>query len=250
MKSQRTNPTDIGTNRTGIATSPEEAKETQEGAVQGVKDASPDVEKLPAARLASSRKAPPVGTLPELKSPDSEVPAIFIDQLGSRVVFERTGARLYELLMVKLAAASPHEGGPTREELEHLRDEELEHLGVTMRALEELGADPTAMTPAADISAVNGSGILKNLADPRVTLTQALDSILIAELNDNETWAMLTTLALKLRHGDLARDFHQALEQEQEHLDKVRGWLNASISTQAGLEPPEHAQHPGAPSPP
>lgn len=247
MKRKRTKPTDVGTNRTGIATSPEEAKKTQEGARQGVRDASPDIERLPEARVASSRKAPPVGTLPKL---DGEVPAVFIDQLGSRVVFERAGARLYELLMVKLAAAGRHDGGPTREELEHLRDEELEHLAITMRALEELGADPTAMTPAADISAVNGSGILKNLADPRVTLTQALDSILIAELNDNETWAMLTTLALKLGRGDLAKDFHRALEQEQEHLDKIRRWLNASISRQAGIEPPQHAQHRGAPSPP
>lgn len=247
MKPTRIKPTQLGDNRTGIATSPEEAKRTRDGARQGVKDASPDARRLFEARLRFSKQAPPVGTLPQLAN-GREVPTIFIDQLGGRLAFERTGARLYELLMVKLKAGHPHEGGPTLDELEHIREEELEHLGVTMRALEELGADPTAITPMGNISTVNGSGILKNLADPRVTLTEALDSVLIAELTDNETWAMLMTLALKLGRGDLAREFHHVLEQEQDHLEKIRTWLNVSISGQAGLEAPAHGQHPGAPS--
>lgn len=246
MKGSRIKPTQAGNNRTGIASNMDEAKRTMEGA-RSVRDASSEVDDLIDARVVFSKKAPPVGTMPAAKI-DGGVPQIFIDQLAGRVAFERAGARAYELLMVKLQASSAHTGRPTREELEHLRDEELEHLAITVRALEELGADPTAMTPAADLSMVNGSGILKNLADPRVTLTQALDSILIAELNDNETWAMLISLALKLDRGDLAREFHRVLEQEQEHLDKIRTWLNSSIAAQAGIEVPEHVQHPGSPS--
>jgi rubrerythrin len=247
MKSTQTKPTDIGSNRTGIMTSLEEAKRSQEGATEAIKKSSTDVEHLNQMRLGFSKNAPPVGTMAPLKAVD-HVPPVFLDHLGSRIGFERAGVRLYELLMVKLQAAHPHSGGPTLEDLEQLRDEELQHLAVTMRAVESLGADPTVITPAADISTVNSSGILKNLADPRVTLTEALDSILIAELNDNETWSMLADLAQKLGRSDLAKEFHRVLEQEQEHLEKVRVWLNSSISGQAGLEPPPLGQHPGAPS--
>ena len=164
-------------------------------------------------------------------------PMVFLDLLGERLAFERTGTRLYDALLAKLEAAHEHPGGPTREDLERIRDEELQHFAMVKEALESLGADPTAMTPSADIAAVASEGLVEVLADPRTTLTEALKAILIAELADNDSWLVLADVAERLGHDELAGRFRSALVEEEDHLARVRSWLTAAVDGQAGLEP-------------
>ncbi|HEY0710258.1 MAG TPA: ferritin-like domain-containing protein, partial [Polyangia bacterium] len=128
------------------------------------------------------------------------------------------------------------DGGPTREELRQIRDEELQHVGLLTQAISDLGGDPTAITPTADICAVAGSGILKVLTDPRATLTHALHAIHIAELADNDAWSMLADLAEGMGHEEMAANFRQALADEERHLEYVRTWLTADLEAQAGIE--------------
>src|SRR5687768_9315317 len=125
-----TKPTDIGMNRTGIATSPIDSQRT----VKGAQAAGPGTSAvhnghaLEVERIARSRGARPVGTVPPpttvkgvaksvLEMIEGHKPTVFIDKLGERLAFERTGTRLYEALLAKFEAADVHEGGPTREEL-------------------------------------------------------------------------------------------------------------------------------------
>jgi rubrerythrin len=251
-------PTDIGTNRTGIGTSPVEAKKTLEGARQSKLVHPGNGTVLAEERLAWSNAADPVGTMPPpgsikgaLKTAVDKLkgkePMVFLDKLGERIAFERTGVRLYDALLCKLAAAHPHEGGPTREELEEIRDEELQHFLLLKEAMETLGGDPTAMTPCADITAVAASGVVKVLSDARSTLSQCLDAILIAELVDNDSWLLLSELAEGLGMKDLGHRFREALAEEEEHLARVRGWISATILGQAGVAPtPPQAQPPSA----
>jgi hypothetical protein len=153
-------PSDVGTNRTGISTSPTESEKSLEGARAG--SPPPEVEPvaLEASRLEYSRRADPVGTMPPPASLKGAVkaatkrlqgkhPMVFLDLLGERLAFERTGTRLYEALLVKCRAADPRRDGPNRADLERIRDDELAHFALLARALETLGADPTAMTPSA-----------------------------------------------------------------------------------------------------
>lgn len=240
-------PTDVGGNRTGIQVSAAEAKRMLEGANQGVPKASTDVARLSEMRLDYSRKAEPLGTMPPPvkteKKGKGETPAIFFDLLGERQAFERSGVRLYELLITKLEAASVHRGEPVREDLEHLRDDELRHFALLGRTLEQLGADPFAVTPSADVTGVAGSGVLQVLADPRTTLTQGLQAIRIAELVDTGSWQSLVELADKLGHDELREEFHRALEEEHDHLARVQSWLAAAVSGQAGIAPTPKRPH-------
>jgi len=130
-----------------------------------------------------------------------------------------------------------HEGGPTREEIEEIREDELQHFLLLKEAMESLGGDPTAMTPCADVAAVASSGILKVLADARTTLTQCLDAILIAELADNDAWLALADLADGLGMNELGKRFREALAEEEEHLARVRGWINGALLGQVGIAP-------------
>lgn len=253
-----TKPTDTGLNRTGLGTSPMDKDKVVEGAKLQAPQASFAVDAIEAVRTSFSREAEPLGTLPPpatLKGAaktlvhklQGEKANVLIDLVGERLAFERTGTRLYEALLAKLAAAGDHPSGPTRADLEQIRDEELAHAAMLAEAATEMGADPTAMTPAADVTAVASSGIVKVVCDPRTTLTQALNAMLVAELADNDGWAMLTELAERLDQDAFAQRCHAAAQDEERHLDLVRSWLQGAIEGQAGLPADGHA---AAPPPP
>jgi len=135
---------------------------------------------------------------------------------------------------VKLQAAHDHPGGPTRAEIEGIRDDEIRHAMLLKRAIETLGADPTAVTPSADVAAVASQGLVAVLTDPRTTLSEALKTLVIAELADNDAWVTLRELAQRLGQDDLANEFSRALDEEEEHLAMVRSWVNSSIMSRAG----------------
>jgi rubrerythrin len=238
-------PTDLGSNRTGIATAPLRAQATLKGAVDGDMDQA-DLGESIAARERFSSEAMPVGTMPPpatlrgaaktaLSALKGQKATVFLDKLGERLAFERTGVRLYEALMVKLEAASEHPGRPSRNDLQRIRSDEYRHFQIVKQAIQSLGGDPTAMTPCANVTAVASSGIPKVLTDPRTTLNQCLGAILTAELVDNDGWQMLADMAEKLGQTEMAEQFRDCLTQEAEHLEMVRSWLANGVEGEAGI---------------
>jgi rubrerythrin len=239
-------PTNVGKNRTGAATSPLDSKDIAAVAETATTWPDPDGRELLAVRVAASQEAEPLGTMPPpaslkgaakstLDAIKGHHPLAFLDLLGERLAFERTGTRLYDALLAKFEASHAGDGGPTRDELEEIRDDELAHFVLLKDALERLGADPTAVTPSADAAAVMSMGLVQLVSDPRVTLTEALKAILTAELTDNDCWLVLSDVAERLGHADLAAEFRDALATEETHLARVRSWVTAAIDAQAGL---------------
>jgi hypothetical protein len=105
-------------------------------------------------------------------------------------------------------------------------------------AIVGLGADPTAMTPCADLAGVQGMGLVQSVTDPRTTLAQCLDSILVAELADNDGWKLLIGMAEALGMDELAERFTTALAEEDEHLLLVRRWVAERTEKQLGAKMP------------
>jgi rubrerythrin len=162
-----------------------------------------------------------------LKAVMGEQPTLFMDKLGERLAFERSGTRLYEALISKYDAFGSFAGGPSKADLEHICEEEHRHFMMLQAAIEQRGGDPTAVTPAANLSATASQGIPQVIVDPRTTLLQSLEAVLIAELFDNACWETLVELAQQAGENDLVPQFEQAHTTEQEHLRKVRTWLAA-----------------------
>lgn len=252
-------PTDTGMNRTGIATSPIDSKRTVSGAkTEG--EGRLDGRLLEAERVQWASEADPVGTVPPpasvkgvvkalLEAAEGHKPTVFIDKLGERLAYERTGTRLYEALLAKFEAAEVHVGGPTRQQLERIRNDEHRHMLMIRDAMVRVGADPTAVTPCADVVGVAGLGWVQAISDPRTTLTQCLDVMLIVELGDNDGWALLVEIADGLGFDDLVQQFRTAQAEEVDHLERVRGWISAALLGQAGVAPtPPREERPPAPS--
>ncbi len=252
-------PTDMGRNRTGAAVHPLETKKLEQ-AERGVRiDPGRDATGLHRARTSYAVEAPPVGTMPppaNIKGTaralagalQGEKITVLLDLIGERLAYERSGVRLYEALMVKLPGADMHPGRPTMEALVHLRDQELEHFHLLCRAAERLGGDPTAMTPAADVTAVASAGVIQVLTDPRTTLNQCLKTMLGVELTDVASWELLIQLAEALDQDEIAAEFREAAVHEEQHLIQVRSWVQTSVAGDAGVEK-EMAEHAPAPPP-
>lgn len=235
----------LGNNRTGLAMSPQHGPEIVEGA-KAQPSASGDRYTQNVLKTPYVKEQTPVGSVPPPLSVKGmaktafqmlkgENPTLLVDKLGERLAFERTGTRLYEAVIAKAESLPASDTGPSLAELKQIRDEELRHFHMVKGYIENLGGDPTAMTPCADVSAVASMGLLQVVADPRITVVQSLQALLIAELADNDGWAVLINLAEGFGQDQMAADFRSALAAEERHLAKVRGWLAASVESQAGV---------------
>jgi len=229
--------TRTGPNRTGQQTSPRLSKEMND-IVQPVEAEAADASVLLEARLEFIRGADTLGSIPPpagakgvmktgAKLLAGSRPQAFIDKLAERLAYERGGTRLYDALIAKFVAQQDELDGVSLDELLEIREEEASHAALMRTCLEQLGADPTAQTPCADLVGVATSGFLQAVSDPRTTLVQSLQIALAAELVDGAGWESLIAMAESMDHDAMAQRFRTALDREAAHLAKVRRWYDA-----------------------
>ena len=225
--------TRLGSNRTGLQMSPADAKQLVEGAERTVPSSAGDASAMALLRQSYVREADALGTVPPpgsvkglLKSGVQMLggnrPQVLVDKLAERLAFERAGTRLYDAVLAKCAVRAEELGQGEIARLAEIRDEEARHALLVMEAIETLGADPSAQTPCADLVGVQGLGLLQSITDPRTTIAQSLNSLLVAELTDNAGWELLIRLADESGQAEMARRFEDALAAEQRHLGTVK----------------------------
>lgn len=247
-------PTDIGTNRTGVQASPSDAKKLEEYPQKRGPSSPGDEHGIARERIEYAGEGVPIGTMPPpgtlkgvaksaMQALKGESANVFLNKIGERLAFERSGTRLYDAILSKFDAYGSWDGGPTREELERFRDEELKHFDLLRRSMEQLGADPTAMTPAANLTGVIASGVTKVIVDPRTNLRESMEGILAAELVDHTAWEVLVRMARAVGQDEMADSFELAEDEEDRHLVAVKRWLTQGIGVDLGaqVQPPPPA---------
>jgi hypothetical protein len=233
-------PFDTGLNRTGISASPIDAPKQVASAEEGGSSSPGDATLISAERNLYAQEADPMGQMPPpstlkgavktaVTALKGEKANVFIDKLAERLAFERAGYRLYDAATAKAQVYASWANGPTEVDLAEIRDEELAHVGLVTECLRELGADPTAMTPSANLAVNLSKGLPLVLTDPRTDLRECLEGLLIAELSDNACWESLVILARELNQESMAVRFEHALRREERHLQRVRTWLRSGI---------------------
>lgn len=235
-----------GTNRTGMAASG--LGDEMLAATAEFPPSSPgSAQAIAAVRVLYAREGesfgetpPPASLVDKAKSVVTAAaggqPTLLMDKLGERLAFERAGARLYEAVLSKHQAYGSFTGGPSAEDLLEILHEESDHADMLEQAIKELGGDPTAMTPSANLAANISAGLPQVLSDPRTNLLQSLEAITVAELSDNECWTALEALARQAGHDGLAQRCLEAIAHEREHLRNVRHWLAAGQGRQLTVD--------------
>lgn len=230
-------PTQTRQNRTGITVNPHMASDMAQNARE-LTPFDPQGVTLETVRGVHLLEAPMAGTMPlpgsikeaaagAVRALLGQNMAVFLDALGARLQFERTGARLYEALLTKARTLDTVEGGPTESALVGIWSDEVAHFQLLQETITGLGGDPTAVTPAANVQSVASMGILQVVTDPRFGMRESMHAILVAELTDKDGWQLLVRLAEALGQDELASSFRVALTVEEQHLTRVRGWLGA-----------------------
>lgn len=259
-----------GQNRTGAAVAPKQV----DLMLDAVRALSPPIPistlQMDVERQGYITESDSVGSIPPAKSTTKTaskakatkgkgvMPSLFLDKLGERIAFERTGTRLYDALITKYLALSgaeddvlppaamilnagsaPSGREPLMDEtpvdtLRRIRAEELAHFRMLCDLVVKMGGDPTAQTPCADVTAAASMGLMQVITDPRTTLAQCLNTILSAELTDNAGWELLSELAEEVGQREMLKQFSEALSAEQQHLAIVRGWLKELLMNEAG----------------
>src|SRR5687768_3421018 len=160
------------TNHTGIAAAPQQSEAMLTGMEEFPPSSEGSADDLAPVRLIYAQAAEPLGSVPPpaegtgkgnrksaAKAAKGAPPLLLMDKLGERLAFERTGTRLYEALVSKHEAFGSFARGPSRDDLEHIRQEEFQHLTLLQSVITRLGGDPTAVTPSADLHATATHGI-------------------------------------------------------------------------------------------
>lgn len=232
-----------GMNRTGMKASPGDAKRLLE--VQDLQEAtpapSPTADEIRARYRA---EADPLGSVPPpttvrgvlgtaVQALAGHKLHILLDKLAERAAYERTGVRIYDAMLRKLVGVDTLPPGLTMAGLQEIRDEELRHFRLLAGCIEQLGGDPTAMTPCASLTGVKGMGLVQAMNDPRLTIAQALDTLLGIEVMDVASWELLIGLTSDFGLDDMAAQFTDALAAENRHEATVRGWVKAAMGDAA-----------------
>jgi hypothetical protein len=226
-------------NRTGIALAPVQGQQMRDSGESTLPSSPGDAHAIARVRASFITNRVAVGSMPPPASVKGAVrtgvetlrghhPNLFLDKLGERLAFERTGVRLYEAVIASVEALGEEPNGPSLAELRAFRDDEARHFALVKRTIEGLGGDATVVTPCADTSGVAAQGLVQIATDARTSRSQRLHALLVAELTDNDGWELLITLARGINRDDLAQSFELALRQEMQHLAKVRAWLRSA----------------------
>lgn len=241
--------TKLGSNKTGVDMSPLLSKKMVEGTKKLQLDGEDGYTNIALLEQFYLDNDEPLGSVPMpgtvkgvVKSAGKMLtghhPEVFLNKLGERLAFERSGVRIYEQLILKCEhqAANGLDGLKLPiEQLQEFRDQEAEHFQLLVECMEILGADPTAQTPDADASGVAASGLMKVISDPRTSVSQSLEAMLSIELTDNAAWELLIKLAEDMSLPDMAEKFRHALVQENTHLEYVKQWYEESVRVQGTM---------------
>ena len=239
-------PTDSGMNKTGIDMSPIDIQELLSGVEASIPSSEGDEQTLASYRRSYIVEADPIGSVPApgslkgaaktgMQKLMGKKPEVLLDKLGARLAFERAGTRLYDALLSKCLVRSDEATGLSLDRLREFRNEEAQHFMLVMEAIKDLGADPTAVTPGADVDGVASIGLMQVMSDPRTSIAQSLHAVLIAELADHDGWQLLIKLTEELGQDDMARKFRSALAEEERHLATIREFVEQSCLTEAGV---------------
>ncbi len=241
--------TKMGSNKTGIDMSPILSKEMIKGSKKLKLDEADGSINLTLLEQFYLDNDDPLGSVPmpgtvkgvvksATKMLTGHHPNVFLNKLGERLAFERSGVRIYEQIILKCEhmAANRMDGLKLPlEKLQAFHDQEAEHFHLLVECIEALGGDPTAQTPDADASGVAASGLMKVIMDPRTSVSQSLEAMLSIELTDNAAWELLIKLAEDMGLTKMAEKFRHALQQENVHLEHVKHWYEKSVREQGTM---------------
>jgi bacterioferritin (cytochrome b1) len=144
-----------------------------------------------------------------------------IDLLTERLVFERTGVRLYDHILDRMRATPDENIASMLETMQAHRGQEKEHEEWLEECIRKVGGDPDAETEHSRLVMQESKGI-EEVMENDASLPHLFHALLTAELADNAGWDLLRALAGELGDSAAKKEFAKRLREEADHLLFVR----------------------------
>lgn len=154
--------------------------------------------------------------------------AKLLDMLTARLVYERTGVRLYDGIIAKIELSADTRFRPMLETLRHNRAEEKEHEEWLEAQIRSLGGDPHIMTRLAELEDEESRGVVNVILDGHTEIPHLIHALLTAELADNAGWDLLVRLADEAGDKVAKREMQKRMAHEIEHLAFLREAMKRS----------------------
>ncbi len=148
-----------------------------------------------------------------------------IDLLNERLVFERTGVKLYDAILDRMRASNEKPITKMIDQMQEHRDQEKEHEEWLEEQVRRLGGDAHGKTEMALLIEKESRGIEDVILDGDPAVPHLFHALFAAELVDNAGWDLLVQLADEADDHDAKRAFKKRLHEEEEHLVFMRRTL-------------------------
>ena len=165
---------------------------------------------------------------------------VLLDKLSEFLMVEQGGFQLYRVVAAR--ATDPE----LKQRYEEFGKETARHREVLARLIEQVGGDPSYVSPTARLAQVKSEKLLETslLVDglsPQELEANDLENVLLAETKDHADWHLLAQLAQQVTEPELKQALEQAVgeveSEEDEHLEWARETL-AQRCLQLVLEGP------------
>jgi hypothetical protein len=176
------------------------------------------------SRVERATAAPALAKGRTRRSPTLRIrrPTVLLGLLEARLGHERLIGAVFAALLDKHGGDEPVVGGPTRGDLERMRDDELRRIELLQRAIVELGGERRAQPRPTSPRFNSKVGAI--IADPRGNLGQALDALAAVELASSDAWMILADLTAEVGRHEIAASFTRAMADTDRQLLAIRGW--------------------------
>jgi len=158
-------------------------------------------------------------------------PEKLLDLLTERLTFERTGVKLYDMVIAKMKRSKERPILGMVGQMTKQRNEEKEHEEWLEDCVRELGSDAHTMTEMAEVVDRESRGLMDVISTDE-ELPHLFHALLAAELVDDTGWKLLLQLADEAKDDDARREFRKRALEEEDHLVFIRGVVAAFARTE------------------
>lgn len=148
-------------------------------------------------------------------------PEKLLDLLTERLTFERTGVKLYDIVLSKMQGSGDKSVMKMIPQLKKQRDQEKEHEEWLEEQVRALGSDAHTETDLSELMLREARGV-KEVIESDDELTHLFHALLTAELVDDNGWKLLVQLADEAQDQEALKSFIQRAREEEDHLVYIR----------------------------
>jgi bacterioferritin (cytochrome b1) len=153
-------------------------------------------------------------------------PEKLLDLLNERLKFERTGVKLYDMVLAKLNLCKDQTFTPMIGQIKTVREQEKEHEEWLEDCIRGLGGTAHEETELSELVERESKGVMDVVATDD-EIPHLFHALLTAELVDNNGWKLLLTIADEADDDEARREFRKRAREEEEHLIFIRSVVAA-----------------------